>query len=645
MAVGPVYENITLPRQRSHSSASASPTFLLPSSTSPPTSAPGPQMVNVTFHPLVESGSSSIFSSLKRMSKKRKRKRDARRHTIQKIMGVEEQAEGTSHFAFETVTYDTHTWPLKEARRKKSSWKSDSEVEAMAYIKNPLLKDIETECSGEDSINPYAISQGPTTVPSTSNGRSHCRFLSLGSVLSFDLPKDMTLIPSIQDIITISPPESKKVNGTDADPLSQRQIALTSFKQSRPTRAITCNSTDISCSGAVSVKDLSDVEKHIHPEPPHPLEDDEDQTVPNNVLPKSQFSLHEVAEQEWDKMSSEVKTSPADRGRTSQGSQPPIYVNPIQSTAEHKRKCPSVHTLIRDLNGHQYHKNARSQSVHKENSGPPCLCQASRVVNLKPTVSVSVRQDSVDSGISTSSSIKRCTDASCPDKLHPKGVVGKLMSLEVGGINRHNISTSSGPLIDLAEPGTDPVHLDHQQFEEEEEELEDIWNQTTNCRQSICSDIMYQPNKEETEPSVQPRDPHVHSPSPQTPAVLYRNLATASAPNLLVAEFKLPPYVQSLLGYDKEHSPKAHQPPLAIGDRRSWAAFSSRDPVNSSVTVNETASDPVKLPDVGDDQLYIYQYREEEEEEGKEEVEEAKVGEEVDEHTGWAKVRSTFHMV
>lgn len=266
-------------------------------------------------------------------------------------------------------------------------------------------------------------------------------------------------------------------------------------------------------------------------------------------------------------------------------------------------------------------------------------------MNLKPTVSVSVRQDSVDSGISTSSSIKRCTDASCPDKLHPKGVVGKLMSLEVGGINRHNISTSSGPLIDLAEPGTDPVHLDHQQFEEEEEELEDIWNQTTNCRQSICSDIMYQPNKEETEPSVQPRDPHVHSPSPQTPAVLYRNLATASAPNLLVAEFKLPPYVQSLLGYDKEHSPKAHQPPLAIGDRRSWAAFSSRDPVNSSVTVNETASDPVKLPDVGDDQLYIYQYREEEEEEGKEEVEEAKVGEEVDEHTGWAKVRSTFHMV
>ncbi|KAG7230068.1 hypothetical protein INR49_009788 [Caranx melampygus] len=655
LAAAPVYESITLPRQKSRSGASASPTFLSSSSSSPSSSAPAPQTSNVTFHPLTGSGSNSIFSSLKRMGKKRKRKRDARRHTIQKIMGVEEQPEGMPHYACETITYDTHTWPLKEGRRKKSSPKSPGSgdgVEAIAYIKNALLKDIDTDCSGEYSITPYAVSEGPTTLSSTSQVRSHCRFLSLGSVLSFDLPKDMTLIPSIQDIITIAPPESKKGTGTDPDPHSQRHSALSSFKQTRPTPAVTHSSSDFSFSetqtSTVISTALPDVGKTSQPPLPVSVED-EDQTVPCNDLSKTQFSLQEDAEQEWDKMSSEVKTSTADRDGKIQPSQLPIYVNQAQSTAAHKHECPSVHTLIRDLNGHQYHKGARPHSMHEGSPGLQCLSQSSHmVVNLKSTVNVSVRQDSVDSGISTSSSIKLCSDAPCPDILQPKGVVGRLMSLEVGGIDctktRENSATPSGPSPDTAELETEPVHLDHQQFEEEEEELEDIWNQTTNYRQSICSDIMYQPNQEDAVPSDQSREPQSRSPSPKTPAVLYRNLVTASAPNLLVAEFKLPSHIQSLLGYDKEQSPKGHLPPLAIGDRRSWAAFPNREPASkTAVTVNETASDPVKLPDVGDNQRYIYQYREDEEEE--EEVKEANVGEEVDERTGCLKVRSEFEIL
>ncbi|KAM7385846.1 hypothetical protein PAMP_001901 [Pampus punctatissimus] len=636
LAVAPVYESITLPRQKSRSAASASPTFLPSSSSSPSSSASASQTTNVSFHPLTGSGSSSIFSSLKRMGKKRKRKRDARRHTIQKIMGVEEQTD-EPHYACETITYDTHTWPLKEGRRKKSSPKSGDGVEAVAYMKNPLQKDIDTDCAGEYSTIPYAVSEGPSQV------RGHCRFLSLGSVLSFDLPKDMTLIPSIQDIITIAPPESKKGTGTDPDPHSQRHTALSSFKQTRPTPVITHNSTEISFSetqtSMVVAKDLPDVDSSFQPSS---LEEDEDQTVPCNDLSKTQFSLHEDAEQEWDKMSSEVKTSAAVRKRTSQPSQLPIYVNqaPVSTIAAHKHRCPSVHTLIRDLNGHRYHKNTQPHSV-REDSGQ-CLSQASHmVVNLKSTVSV--RQDSVDSGISSSSSIKLCSDAPCLDNTQPKkGVVGRLLSLEVGGLDctkmKENNMTSLGSSKDLDVLEPEPVHLDHQQFEEEEEELEDIWNQTTNYRQSICSDIMYQPSQEESISSDQSKEPLSHSPSPKAPAVLYRNLVTTSAPNLLVAEFKLPSYVQSLLGYDKEQSPKGPLPPLSVGDRRSWAAFPNREQASkSSVVVNETASDPVKLPDVGDNQRYIYQYREDEEDE---EVEGAKVGEEADEHTCCSKDQS-----
>ncbi|XP_034754197.1 uncharacterized protein LOC117960420 isoform X5 [Etheostoma cragini] len=626
LAVAPVYESITLPRQKSCSAASASPTSLPPSS-SPSSLAPSPQ-ANVTFHPLAGSGSSSIFSSLKRMGKKRKRKKDARRHTIQKIMGVEEQTEGLPYYDSEAITYDTHTWPLKEGRRKKSSPKSGDGVEAMAYVKNSLLKDIETECSGEYSTIPYAVSEEPTTNPA----RSHCRFLSLGSVLSFDLPKDMTLIPSIQDIITIAPPESKKGAGTDPDPHSQRHTALSSFKQTRSTPAVTHSSADIIFpkTRTVGAKDLPQVDNSF--QPPHPLEEDEDQTVPYNDLSEAQFSVHEDAEQEWDKMALEVKTSTAQRDGTSKHSQLPIYMNHTQNTAACTHECPSVHTLIRDLNGHQYHKSARPQSVREKSPGPQCLSQASHmVVNLKSTVSVSVRQDSVDSGISTSSSIKLCTDAPCPDNPHPKGVVGRLMSLEVGGLDCAKTSENPIKLADSAELETDPVHLDRQQFEEEEEELEDIWNQTTRYRRSICSDIMYQPNQGTLDQS---REPVSRSPSPKAPAVLYRNLVTASAPNLLVAEFKLPPYLQSLLGYDKQQGPKSQLPPLAIGDRRSWASFPNREPAGkTSLTVNETASDPVKLPDVGDNLRYIYQYREDEEEE-------TKVGEEVDEHSGCSKDHS-----
>lgn len=576
------------------------------------------------------------------MSKKRKRgKRDARRHTIQKIMGVDEQTQENPHYACDTITYNTNTWPLKEGRRKKRSPKSPVSGDGagpLAYLKNPLLNDIDTQCSEEYNITPYAVSKGPTTLPSTTQVRSHYRFLSLGSVLSFNLPKDMTLIPSIQDTITIAPPESKKGAGTDPDPHSQRHSALSSF---RPTPAVTNSSADIPFTGTqtsiVEAKDLPGMDKSFQPPPPLSPEQHEDQTVPCFDLSKSQFTLHEDTEQEWDKMSSEVITNIAERHGTSQSPQPPIYVN----QATHKHECPSVHTLIRDLNGHHYHKCARSQCVHEESPGTQCLNQASHMlVNLKSTVNVSVRQDSVDSGISTSSNIKLRSDAPCPDVPNHKGVVGRLVSLEVGGVccpkTRQNSVTSSGLCPESTEPETD-VHLNHQQFEEEEEELEDIWNQSTNYRQSICSDIMYQTNQEEPLPSEQSREPE--SRSPKSPAVLYRNLATASAPNLLVAEFKLPSHIQSLLGYDKEPSPKGHVHPPTVENRRSWAAFPNREPDGkTSVTVNETASDPVKLPDVSDNQRYIYQYKDDEEEE-------AKVGKEVEEHTGCTKVRLAFQIL
>lgn len=618
LAAGPVYESITLPRQRSHSAASASPAFMPLPPSSPSPSATAPQMA---FYPLTGSAGTSIFSSLKRIGKKRKRKKDARRHTIQKIMGVEEQEDEIPHGASESIIYDTRTWPLKEGRRKKTSPKNADNVdvpETMAYVKNPLLRDIDTECLGEYSIiQPYAISEGPCPLQTTSHVKSHCRFLSLGSVLSFDLPKDMTLIPSIQDIITIAPPESKKATGADPDPHSQRQTALSSFKQTRPTLV-----AHTSAESATSVKkDVPNNDCTLKQQSPPILKNDQTAQCSNQSQTEvgctATIRLNEKAELQSNKIK-----------RPSQSMQLPIYVNQPSASTAHKHECPSVHTLIKDLNGHKYHKcvrphNGQSQASHM-------------VVNLKSTVNVSVRQDSVDSGISSSGSIRLSSDAPCPENSHLKGVVGKLMSLDVGCITINTKSRQAEVLSSTSPPETETeaVHVDHQQFEEEEEELEGIWNQNTNFRNSTCSDIMYQPSQDKTISTEQATELLSRPPSPQTPAVLYRNLVTASEPNLLVAEFKLPPSVQCLLGYDKEQSPKHHLPPLAVGDRRSWAAFPNREPCSrTSVTLNETASDPVKLPEIGDSQRYIYQYREDEEEE----EEEAKVGAE---HTGCLKDHS-----
>uniref|UniRef100_A0A3B3CHA5 PH domain-containing protein n=1 Tax=Oryzias melastigma TaxID=30732 RepID=A0A3B3CHA5_ORYME len=581
LAVTPVYESITLPCQKSCSTPPVSPT-LLQSPLSQSSAAPQP--TSTVLHPLM--GSGSIFSSLKRMSKKRKRKRDARRHTIQRIMGVEEPTDGMHHYECETLTYDTRTWPLKESRRPKASLKSSDGAEA--YMKNPLLIDIDSE-----SITPYAVSAGP----SAAQARTHCRFLSLGSVLSFDLPKDVTLIPSIQDIITIAPQESKR-DGAELNPHSHKPTVLSSFKQRPPSPDITPS-------------------EGLQPSTPSK---DESQDLTGGELSQSPFTQCDAAEQEWKKMSSDAKSDLDEGHQSSRPSHLNIYVNHPLSTAAvtSKHECLSVHTRIRDLNGHLYHKCTRSKCDQEQTA---CLQvnQASLMkLNLKSAASVSVRQDSVDSGISSVSSFKLGVDVASADS-RPKGVVGKLLSLEVGALDcsqtRENHAASPGPPPKAAEVEREPVHLNHQEFEEEEEELEDIWNQTPNYRQSICSDIMYRPNQEDSAGADQVTAALCCSPPAQKQTLLYRDLVTASAPDLLVAELKLPSHIPDLLG-----KPEDHPPPLAKGDRRSWAAFPVGEPASkTSVTTNETAPDPVKLPDVGDSQRYVYHYREEEEEEQVEE--------------------------
>ncbi|XP_041921451.1 uncharacterized protein LOC121685166 isoform X3 [Alosa sapidissima] len=721
-ATGPVYESMSLPRLSStraqasvsssyHSPSSSSTSTFTSSSTSPAVSATSdghaPQVSSVSFHTLPRGTSShsttvtatassaavtaSIFSSLKRRSKKRKKKRDARRHTIQRIMGVEQQqAEGEEDppqqqesAEQEAIVYDTHTWPLKERRKRKNAGKSAGvvaveEPELTDYVKNPLLSDIDAECSGElRSVRPISQSPHTTNISSVPGNRvkGHCRFLSLGSVLSFELPKDVGLIPCIPDVITIAPPESRRTDPKNQEHSADRSVALSTFKLARspPTRKEGEPSLSPQAEAIIQIQlpgnqedypEAADGADEDFPPPPSPVAEDLCRAPSQGDLTSVQLKrlsgvsgLHEEAALEWDKMAAALTHSESNPRSTKSSAK--VRENELHSqlslcehgtrsateatvsstvTMETPHVCPSVHTLIKDLNGHKYHWPSDSAGGKESPVAVTQSHTSHMVLSFKASGSSSgsSREDSVDSGHSSSGSFKFCVEAAgpeTPDDSLPRRAIGRVRSVEAGGRSKPAVATTTAD---------DPVHPDHQQFEEEEEELEDIWNQSNGYRQSVCSDIMYQGYQEELSSTFPCQQ---RAPSPKEQAVIYRKLVTASAPNLLVAEFRLPPSIQGLLGYGKDQSPKDEAPALGKRDRRSWAAFSHQDQSSKQATLvlNETASYPVRLPEM-EDHKYIYQYKEEEEEEEEVERQRGEEGEEVDVDTGCPKDLLSVHM-
>ncbi|KAL2082856.1 hypothetical protein ACEWY4_020629 [Coilia grayii] len=807
-ATGPVYESMSLPRLSSrvqasvsssyHSaSSSASSSSSSSSSTTPPavtsTTSDGqaPQVSSVSFHTLPwgtpssppttsttsTSAASSILSSLKRRSKRRRQKKDVRRHTIQRIMGVEHQAEGEEPAPEppaerEPIIYDTHTWPLKERRKRKSAGKSAAAAAAAAttaagaespeltdYLKNPLLSDIDAECSGElQSLR--LISQGPDlpSKPSAPKVRGHCRFLSLGSVLSFDLPRDVGLIPCIPDVITIAPPESRRADPKSPEQSGDRSLALSTFKLARspPARKDEQPRHSPPAEATLQTQHQADQEEHqaeaadspdasldedSFPPPPSPVAQALSRVPSHSSLASIQVrgisrlsGLHEDTVSGGDNMAAKSDNneskqhtaddqSPAKLRQTGPQRQPSVSENGISSVTEAKayltiatdsttHACPSVHTVIEDLNEHKYRRTANSGAGAQGGKESPLVAVTQNhtshmVLSFKASGNSSVgnssgnssvgnssvgnssgnssvgnnsgnssvgnssvgnssgnssvgnnsvgnssgsssvgnssvgnsREDSVDCGLSSSGSLKRCVEApspETPDSAPCRRAIARMRAVEAAGGKSKVATTTTAVTVDPS------VHPNHQQFEEEEEELEDIWNQSSGYRHSICSDIMYQGYKAELCSTPPPQQ---MAPSPKEQAVVYRKLVTASAPNLLVAEFRLPPSIQSLLGYAKR--PKEEAPMLGKRDRRSWAAFSQHDRSSKQATVafNETASHPVSFPDMEDQRRYVYHYKEEEEEE-EEEVErrEGEQGEEVEVDTWGLKDLLSVHM-
>uniref|UniRef100_A0A8C1QF35 PH domain-containing protein n=1 Tax=Cyprinus carpio TaxID=7962 RepID=A0A8C1QF35_CYPCA len=620
-----VYESMALPQDKAPRPSSSSPRTLYALSspcTSPYSSSSIKDTLQQANNLLPKNGNISIFSSLKRKSKKARKKKDDRRHTIQKVMGEDLSEQDDLPPVREPVTYDTHTWPLKERKKRKNARKPKSDgTQVLDYIKNPLVKDIDAECSGEVGSPVHSTLE----VATQGHVKNHCRFLSLGSVLSFDLPKDMSLIPSIQDVITIGPPEQKKTDSHHQDTQVDRPTALSTFKTVRscpmqkeePKQIYPGELTlKIECkdSKKISIDTVSFTEDEFPP-PPSPVvedisfEENHPSSVSNltNIQQKHLSGISIVPKEEM--VSWKANGTQLENKENHYVSVPEDAIQGVALTMAEIHVCPSDHTLVHNLNGHVFHRPVKNSSTQQLSPS-----HASHVVlNFR----ANGREDSVDSGHSSSGSFKLCAEgpyidsSDCPV---PKRTTGKVPSLDAG-VSTKNFEFSKDKNITLSFDIDAPVHPDHQQFEQEEEELEDIWNHTNSHRESLNSDIMY--NGYQATSSL---DQH-REPSPKEQAVLFRKLVTASAPNLLVAEFRLPPSVQTMVGSGKQQNPREERQILDKGDRRSWAAFTQQEQVYKQVSLNETASDMVKLPEIQDQQKYIYHYREEEEEEEGEEKE------------------------
>ncbi|NXF89778.1 SPTB2 protein, partial [Eubucco bourcierii] len=156
----------------------------------PPASSSGTPAAS---HTLPKSGASSLFNSLQR--RERVRAEQAQLITLQGIMGA-----SSVQPTLEEHRGPSNTWPQKYGRRKEGPAAAGPlPGELLLYIKNPLVRDIDAEC-GAAPQHPHV--PGPKIM---------CPHLSLGSVLSLELPRDVVVLGCHQEAMA----QWKEVEGQE----------------------------------------------------------------------------------------------------------------------------------------------------------------------------------------------------------------------------------------------------------------------------------------------------------------------------------------------------------------------------------------------------------------------------------------------
>ncbi|XP_066474712.1 spectrin beta chain, non-erythrocytic 2-like isoform X2 [Tiliqua scincoides] len=164
------------------------------------------------FHTLPKISSSLFIQNLKRRGNSKAE--DAQLLTLQGIMGT----ESTDQQPVQEEKHATRsTWPPK-CHRKALTLQGlcSPHTELMDYVKNPLAQAIDAECDSPRETSGWRMflrQNRITNKPeSPKESKNTYQRLSLGSVLSLEIPKDPTVLRNIKDTVKVA--ERKQASQT-----------------------------------------------------------------------------------------------------------------------------------------------------------------------------------------------------------------------------------------------------------------------------------------------------------------------------------------------------------------------------------------------------------------------------------------------
>ncbi|XP_069092462.1 uncharacterized protein [Pleurodeles waltl] len=568
----PVCHSLTMPRtsKKTPPKACASPL-------SGPHSTTG-----VAFHTLPKISPNSLLNSLKR---KEKVKAEAQRLTVQKIMGAHTNGARSQPEANDN---GMKTWPLKR-HKKKSRVPSPAMEGFLDYMKNPLARDIDAECGSMRPASGFRKQEISCRtlgfVGSKTNSVSYgCRHLSLGSVLSLELPKDLSLLGNSQDIqenIRILPEGSERRSGSmrDSDVGSHRETndlveneekvsghprQSPDFVQEMPKKVVKHGEAfanvlthdkiqqnpGVCSADAAQAPDPDRLNKHVHTASEQDRlitlgqRDSTEDLLDFSLKRLSRISvLHEQMDHEWDQMAARMKTSSGPTGLRAEAQVSCSVKLREMLTGKMRVNSPnkSPSRAARD-------KPPESAGAESLIVGPVQMATSIRGYNDRQiddsTGSAPVSQQ-IQVGVKPSSQLSVLQyeichqDSDSFSHIKPSTRVDRTQS-PASAENPIRVNTQS--LLP-----TNVVHPNHELFEEDEEELEGIWKNVERYKSRQGKEVVHATWTKEAGGDSKSGKGHTDDSKaskgdngPHSIDIPGGQVIMTSEPNMLVAQFTLP---------------------------------------------------------------------------------------------------------
>lgn len=512
------------------------------------TPLPGTRQGTTAFHTLPKIGSSFFTQSLKRRGKAKAE--DAELLTLQGIMGTTESADQQP--VQEEKRAFSSTWPPKCHRRALNLQGLHSPcTELMDYVKNPLARAIDAECDSARETSGWHMFLRQSRI--TSNPQSPkesintYQRLSLGSVLSLEIPKDPSVLRSSQGTVKVareglaerkqaSPAcgvtQGKRAGAQEAvmalqkralqgqPAVSQRPIRPRGAAQKFPKSEEGAWFEEVSINPGYSRQKASCVapceEDGRSPERQSSSSDDFLDFRQNRM---SRISLlHEQIGWEWDKLAAtlgatgspnEMQATKPDDHQAREASK--VKLKPSLAKPSSNASAASNADKVKGL--------AMNETPKKDSPQGELERSEESFVRIPPSL--------LHLGFKSPSKLSKFECEVGPQGDTPASSGPGMLVLAPGG------KATDGPKL----PGMAEVcHPAHELFEEEEEELQAIWNNVEKHKKSV--DVRDDPGRKVDKA--------------QSPTSSVGKLILSSADNVLVAKFKLPTSAQLLLGSEGE---------------------------------------------------------------------------------------------